>query len=54
MTLLHKILENETSNNTSSSNYDEIVHNRLNTTMTTRAASRGQLTTVTHCYKRGI
>ena len=46
MTLLHKILENETSNNTLSSNYDEIVNNRLNTTMTTRAASRGQLTSI--------
>lgn len=44
--LLHKVLQNEEKHNVLSSSYDEIVNNRSKTTMVTRAASRGEPTSI--------
>lgn len=46
VTLLHKILTDEERHSTLSASYDEIVESRANVSMTTRAASRGELMSI--------
>jgi len=46
VTLLHKILKDENRHSVLSSSYDEILNNRAETTITTRAATRGEPTSI--------
>ena len=46
MSLLMRILSNEESHSVLSSTYDELMNDRANVTMTTRAAARGEPTAI--------